>query len=167
MILDATCGGRLMYRGLDADFDPTELVFMDIREGTFIYDGPDKRIIHVKPDKIGSVTSIPWHDSSFNLVLFDPPHDNFGASSFMGTKYGSWSRADFVQKSYFANQEFHRVLKPGGLLLAKVQDNEHRDRLLIGQLTRFKLLLKIQQANTSGRATNKTFWLLFVRRSEL
>lgn len=158
-----------MYGGLHEQFDFDELVFMDIRHGPF---STGKRrgkpeIIEIDPDKLGCITKIPWPDNTFSMVLFDPPHDKWGKSSFMRVLYGSWNNEMFVHKVGPANQEFYRVLKPGGFLFVKIQDNKQRDKQLVELLSNFKLLLKIHQAPLSGRTKNKTYWMLFVRRKTI
>jgi ubiquinone/menaquinone biosynthesis C-methylase UbiE len=169
MILDATCGAKLMYKGLHEAFNQGELVFMDIREGDFPTFGRRKQgeTITVQPDKVGCITSIPWPDESFSMVIVDPPHaGRWGKNSFMAALYGSWDRDTFVRRFHKANDELYRVLKPGGVLLLKVQDNEGRDKIAERLLTKFKLLLKIQQVNSSGRTGHKTFWMHFIRKKE-
>jgi len=183
LILDATCGAKIFYKGRHKAFSPEELVFMDVREGLFstfnrrgkgrgdirateVIDGQE--YIRIEPTKVGCVTKIPWPDQSFNMVIIDPPHaGRWGKSSFMGALYGSWDRDTFVRKFYRANSEVYRVLKPGGVLFLKVQDNEGRDKIAERLLTKFRLLLKIQQVNASGRTGHKTFWMIFVRQTRI
>lgn len=68
IILDACCGGRMFW------FDKNNplTVFQDIRKEEFI--ACDGRKIAVNPDIIGDFRNMQYPDSSFKLVVFDPPH---------------------------------------------------------------------------------------------
>ena len=97
--------------------EDSRAVYMDARtlDATLC----DGRTFRVAPDVVADFRSIPFDDSSFNLVLFDPPHlKTVGKNAFFAQKYGilsdNWRsdlRAGFV--------ECFRVLKPGGVLVFK------------------------------------------------
>ena len=79
----------------------------------------DGRTFRVAPDVIADFRSLPFDDSSYSLVLFDPPHlRTVGKNAFFAQKYGILSdnwRNDL--REGFA--ECFRVLKPGGVLVFK------------------------------------------------
>lgn len=75
-------------------FNPQDdrAVFMDKRKETHeLKDSSckSKRILKVDPDLVGDFTDLPFPDSSFALVVFDPPHlVRAGKQSWMTKKYG-------------------------------------------------------------------------------
>lgn len=67
-ILDACCGGKMFY----FDKNDPRVLFQDIRRiNTTLCDG---REFVVDPDVVADFTSMPYPDSSFSAVVFDPPH---------------------------------------------------------------------------------------------
>ncbi len=75
-ILDACCGSRMCW----FDKDNPTVTFMDNREetysiGTYLTkDGDKERLLTVKPDVIADFRNMPFEDSQFYMVVFDPPH---------------------------------------------------------------------------------------------
>ena len=70
-ILDVCCGSRMFW------FNKQEkhTTYMDIRNEILYYkDRHLKRKVEIRPDVIGDFRKIPFSDSSFDLVVFDPPH---------------------------------------------------------------------------------------------
>ena len=113
MILDMTCGARLMWHQkhhLDA-------VYCDIRQGTGTLS--DGREVHINPDQVADFRRLPFPDETFTLVNFDPPHlTKAGSTSWLAKKYGvlftTWEED---LKAGF--EEAFRVLKPEGVLTLK------------------------------------------------
>ena len=86
-ILDACCGGRMFY----FDKHDSRVLFQDIRDvETTLCDG---RHFEVKPDIQADFTNMPYPDSSFSMVVFDPPHLVYsrGKKSKMVDMYGTLS----------------------------------------------------------------------------
>jgi hypothetical protein len=154
-----------MYHGLDRQFTEQEFVSIDTRHGDFQYAHrrfPKTTV--VSPDILADMRLLPFRSGIFATVMFDPPHSNFGNTSYMCLRYGSMSDADFAVTLQFVNEEFWRVLISGGCLITKVIDK--RVEVTRQLLTRFKLLLDIKHRSLSQRSKNVTHWLIFVR-SEL
>ena len=83
-ILDATCGGRMMW----FDKHNPDCLFVDKRTvpEMRLCDG---RAFSVEPDLIADFTDLPFDDDTFYLVVFDPPHlKDIGKSAYMAIKYG-------------------------------------------------------------------------------
>ena len=77
-VLDPACGGRKFY------FDKNNpiVLFGDIRDESYVQ--CDYRTLNVHPDQNLDFRSLPFGDSSFYLVIFDPPHlYNLGKTSYM------------------------------------------------------------------------------------
>lgn len=129
-----------------------ETVFMDIRElEDTLCDG---RKLIIKPDILGDFRNIPFHDNTFKLAVFDPPHlIKVGEKSWLAKKYGklneNW-QSDIKQG--FA--ECLRVLEPGGILIFKW--NEEQIRLI-------DILKTIDYVPLFGDKRSKTHWLVFMK----
>ncbi len=83
-VLDACCGSKMFY----FDKNDPRVLFQDIRAvETTLCDG---RKFIVNPDVQADFTSMPYPDSHFRMVVFDPPHllRNVGKSK-MADMYGS------------------------------------------------------------------------------
>ena len=89
-ILDVTCGPKTIW------FQKNEphTIYADKRreewEGDFGRYTKRHRHLVIDPDVICDFTDLPFPDSSFSLVVFDPPHLlNLTESSWMRKSYGS------------------------------------------------------------------------------
>jgi SAM-dependent methyltransferase len=110
------------------DKESENVIFCDNRElDAVLCDG---RTLNIHPDVVADFRNIPFPDGRFNLVVFDPPHiDNLGSKSWMALKYGVLSenwREDLRQ----GFSECMRVLKPGGVLIMKWNE----DRIKISEV---------------------------------
>nr|DAI16495.1 MAG TPA: Methyltransferase domain [Caudoviricetes sp.] len=151
-ILDACCGGRMMW----FDKADPDAIYMDIREEEFI--ACDGRRVRVHPDLIADFRDMPFGDESFKLVVFDPPHFNqLGANSYTAQKYGrlfpSWETD--LKRGF---DECMRVLEPFGILIFKWNEV---------QIPVSRLLEIFEQqplfGHKSGKAS-KTHWMCFMKR---
>lgn len=68
MILDMTCGARLMWHNKHHP----DAVYCDIRSGTETLS--DGRTVVIQPDQVVDFRQLPFPDETFTLVNFDPPH---------------------------------------------------------------------------------------------
>lgn len=96
--------------------------FCDIRKESYTL--CDGRNFKVNPNTVADFRNLPFGDESFYLVVFDPPHlFRLGQNSWMAKKYGkldeSW-REDLAR----GFDECMRVLKPGGTLVFKWNENQ-------------------------------------------
>ena len=148
-ILDVCCGGRMFY----FDKNDDRVNFCDIREEKYIL--CDGRSFEVAPDTVADFRNLPFEDESFYLVVFDPPHlVRLGRNSWMAKKYGkldeSW-RGDLAK----GFDECMRVLKPGGTLIFKWNENQIK---LAEVLKCFSVAPLLGQ-----RTTAQTHWLVFFK----
>ena len=131
-----------------------DVLFCDIRtENHTLCDG---RSLEIKPDMELDFTNLPFHDESFKLVVFDPPHlVKLGKNSWMAKKYGilnnTWQ--DDI-KAGFA--ECFRVLEPHGILIFKWNECQILT-IDILKLTEVKPLF----GHISGKRAN-THWVTFM-----
>ena len=156
-VLDACCGSRMFW------FDPTDprAVFMDNRNETHwvmdIRGGTKGRHIHIAPTVMASFTAIPFEDSTFSLVIFDPPHlTSCGESGWQAKKYGKLPKE---WREYLAAgfRECFRVLRPDGTLIFKW--NEHN--VSVSKI--LELTPKIPLFGQRCGATAKTHWIVFMK----
>lgn len=120
-VLDACCGPRMMW------FDKADprALFVDKRRETCIDHALNRGNpeIVVNPDVLADFTALPFPDSSFALVVFDPPHTFSGKRGFMAKKYGTLP-PNWREEIGQGFRECFRVLCPRGTLVFKW--NEHR-----------------------------------------
>lgn len=114
-VLDPCCGGRSFY----FDKHVGDVLFCDLhpRSETLC----DGRSFVCEPDMVVDFTDMPFDDSSFSLVVFDPPHLISGRgwqASKYGVLSGNWK--DQLKKGF---AECWRVLRTNGTLVFKW--NEH------------------------------------------
>lgn len=159
LALDPCCGSRMMW------FDKADprAIFGDIRRETVVVtdrshgrqDGT--RSLVIDPDLMMDFRDLPFPDSSFRLVAFDPPHlERAGPRSWLAAKYGKLStdwRDDL--RSGFA--ECWRVLKPEGVLVFKWNETQVKVSEVLALAPCAPMFGQV-----SGRA-GFTHWLVFMK----
>lgn len=129
-----------------------DTVYMDNRTlETNLCDG--RRLV-IAPDVEGDFRNMPFANDSFRLVVFDPPHlKRAGERSWMAMKYGVLSEtwAKDIQKGY---SESMRVLKPGGVLVFKWNEEQIKLRAILDAIGEQPLF---------GDRRAKTHWLVFMK----
>lgn len=158
-ILDACCGGRMMY----FDKHDKRVLGQDIRVVPRYKIESNGSWFEVAPDVVGDFRKMEFPDNTFSLVVFDPPHLNCGKTSFMFYKYGTLDTKtrDSDLRSGFA--ECFRVLKPGGTLVFKWSD-AFRSLKQVLELTPYKPVFS-HTARSKGKE-NKTFFVVFFKESD-
>jgi len=125
MILDATCGNRVMWKEKQVH----HVVYMD-----------KEKELRIKPTIVADLRKAPFRDKSFQAIFFDPPYywgsdnlwylipdaktyyEKFGEKRQAPRYYGVdkfASRSSLISAIYYTLKEFHRVLQPNGLLWLK------------------------------------------------
>lgn len=147
-ILDACCGSKMFW----FDKENPDVVFADNRElETTLCDG---RKLVIKPDAKIDFRDMPFEDETFNLVMFDPPHlIRAGKTSWLAQKYGilpsEWK--PYIKAGF---DECMRVLKTGGVLVFKWNEEQIKIKELLSAID-FKPLF--------GDKRSKTHWLIFMK----
>ena len=154
-ILDMCCSSRIFW----FDKSRPDVVYGDLR----IQDYEllcDNRGFEVKPEVQLDFRKLPFKNSIFRLVVFDPPHlESAGAKSFMATKYGklfdTW-RHD-IKRGF---DEGFRVLMPDGILIFKWNESQIDINEILPLSSRQPLF-----GNRSGRLS-KTHWISFMNTND-
>lgn len=156
-VLDACCGSRMFW----FDRKDSRAIFADKRRETHVL--PDvssaggSRMLEVDPDVIADFTNLPWPDSRFALVVFDPPHlVRPGKKGWQARKYGKLE-GDWKEMLRLGFAECFRVLRPEGTLIFKW--NEHE--VPVSQI----LALTPERPLVGQRCgkTAKTHWMVFMK----
>ena len=157
-ILDVTCGSRTIW----FDKNHPAAIYCDRRKEEYqnIWkndNGKAERMCIIDPDVVCDFTDLPFPDSSFPLVVFDPPH-------LLKAKETAWlvkkySKLDENWPSMIRDgfRECMRVLKPDGVLIFKWSEYDiPADKVwrAIGEKPLF--------GHHSGKKS-KTFWACFMK----
>ncbi|TCB55771.1 class I SAM-dependent methyltransferase [Acinetobacter terrae] len=150
-ILDPCCGSRMMH----FDRQNENVVYGDIRtESHILCDG---RSLEVAPDIEMDFRNMPFNDSQFNLVVFDPPHlVKASKQSWLALKYGKLNEdwREDIQKGF---AECFRVLATGGVLIFKWNETQIKVSEIL-ELTDQKPVF----GHISGKRAN-THWITFMK----
>lgn len=114
------------------------------------------------PDEIGD---------GYSLVVFDPPHDNFGANSRMAECYGhhTWDEIrDIIRRTA---AEAHRVTRPDALMAFKWNTHTHKLGTILNLIVDYWEPLVANLTSSHRRHLQRasrdteTYWVLLRRRS--
>ena len=154
-IIDVCCGGRMFW----FDKENPDVLFVDIRPpGEFTTGlGIHKRNRAIRPDKVMDFRALDVPDSSYSLVVFDPPHMvSVGENSFTAKTYGRLDKETWRDDLRKGFAECFRVLKPDGVLIFKWCEYDIPLREILA-LTPVKPLF----GHPSGKQ-QKTHWVAFM-----
>ena len=107
-ILDACCGNRIFWE----DKENVNVVFLDNRK-------------EVKPEVLGDFKKLPFNNSRFELIVFDPPHilqKGFNNKLATHNYYGILNPDTWKNDLKRGFDECFRVLKDYGTLIFKWSD---------------------------------------------
>lgn len=118
-VLDACCGSRMFW----FDRQDVRCVFLDKRRERHQLTDKNspggKRALIIEPDVKADFRKMPFKDSSFSLVVFDPPHlVHAGKKGWLAKKYGVLGE-DWQVDLAKGFAECFRVLAPTGTLVFK------------------------------------------------
>jgi hypothetical protein len=151
LILDPCCGSRMMW----FDKQNPDVEFGDKRcEEHTLCDG---RTLRIDPDVLLDFTDLPYEDSTFKLIAFDPPHlHTAGPRSWMAAKYGKLSETwqEDLRKGF---AECFRVLDSDGVLVFKWNETQVKIREVL-TLTPVQPLF----GHPTGRK-GLTHWYVFMK----
>lgn len=106
-VLDLTAGNRAIW----FDRKDPRATFVDLRPS-------------VSPDIVADSRELPAEvGEGFNLVVFDPPHKNFGANGNGSKSYGHFTSAQIIDLIRGGAREAWRVSVPGAVMAFKWNDH--------------------------------------------
>ncbi len=152
-ILDACCGGRMFW--------------FNKRHPNTLY--IDKRIAQkghrkhrpnheVKPDIIMDFRSMDFPDSSFKLIVWDPPHlKSLGETSDMRKTFGCLNNETWQSDLKRGFDECWRVLEDNGILIFKWNESE----ILVKDI--LKILKREPLFGHPTGSKSKTHWFCFMK----
>lgn len=157
LVLDVCCGPRMFW----FNKQDRRAVFVDKRsEVHTLIDRSTKageRVLVVDPDMQADFTALPFADSSFPLIVFDPPHlVRSGKKSWLARKYGRLE-GDWKAELTKGFAECFRVLSNNGTLIFKWNEYQVPVSTVLA-LTQHQPLF----GNRSGRAS-KSHWIVFMK----
>ncbi len=160
-VLDPCCCSRMMW----FDRAHPDVVYGDQRAETIAVTdrshGNDsgQRIIKITPDTLMDFRALPFPDSTFRLVAFDPPHlVRAGPKSWLAAKYGKLGE-DWREDLRAGLSECFRVLAIDGVLVFKWNEAQVKLSEVLA-LTPHKPLF----GHTSGKKAG-THWMVFMKDS--
>lgn len=147
-VLDLSAGNRAIW----FDKENPLATFLDKRES-------------VKPTVVCDTRSIP--DSvgkDFDLVVFDPPHENVGANGNMTKFYGHSTRAEIKDTIALSSKEAHRLTKINALMAFKWNDHAFKLDDVLKLMPDWQPLFGHHLRNRGGsQAKTQSFWVLLKR----
>ena len=116
-ILDPCCGQKIIYQKL---LNKT----LDGKDYKFVFGDIKKELGSIRLD----CRKLPFRDEIFDAVVFDPPYlidDGRRLGDPRRDAYGipNTTQEQIHEFFLYANTEFHRVLKPCGVLIVKCRDH--------------------------------------------
>lgn len=152
LVLDPASGSRMFY------FDKADerVLFGDIRSEQHVL--CDGRALDVNPDALMDFRDLPFEDSTFSVVIFDPPHlVRAGPRSWQAAKYGRLDRDTWRDDLRAGFAECFRVLRPEGVLIFKWAEVQ----IPVSQI----LALTDQKPLVGHRVgkQQKTHWITFIK----
>lgn len=140
------------------DKQDARALYVDKRRETVRFtDNCKERVLDIAPDVQADFTSLPFPSDAFAHVVFDPPHyKRNGDTSWMGMKYGTL-RGDWREMLQLGFAECFRVLRPGGTLIFKWNEDE----VPVGEILKLTPERPLY-GHKSGRL-NKTHWVAFLK----
>lgn len=148
-ILDISAG----FRAIWFDKDNPLCTFLDIRpecNPTFVCD------TRKLPNEIGK---------DFDLIVFDPPHENTGPNSDMAKRYGHFTRSQIIEIIVKSSSEAHRVSRENALMAFKWNDCAYDlDKVLSLMKEFWTPLFGHHMRNRGGSAAKtQTYWVMLKR----
>lgn len=153
-ILDACCGGRMMW------FDKENPLTLYIDNRKLKKEKlSNRQTFGVDPDLLMDFRKMKLENETFSLVVFDPPHlRRAGAKGWMAKKYGCLDKKTWRQDLFDGFSECFRVLKKDGVLVFKWNEHDIPMKSIL-ELTPYSPLF----GHSSGARRSKTHWIAFMK----
>ena len=149
-ILDMSAGNR----GVWFDKKHPCAVFVDLRP-------------EVKPDIVADSRALPPEvGEGYDLIVFDPPHVNFGATANMSKDFGHHTTADIRSIIEGSAREAWRVSVPDALMAFKWNDHDQSFAKVLALMAAWWEPLFGAQTAVRTKHSCTTAWVLLRRRQK-
>lgn len=119
----------------------------------------------VQPDVVADATALPPEvGNDFDLVVFDPPHKNNGASGNMAGNYGYWTADEIRRIVAGTAKEAWRITKPDALMAFKWNDHSWKLQDVLVMVSQWWEPLFGHGARGQQSHRSMTFWVMLRRR---
>lgn len=120
----------------------------------------DKRA-EVNPDIVADTTSLPESvGKDYDLVVFDPPHLNYGKNSNMSRVYGHHTTKQILETIEGTSKEAFRVTRSGALMALKWNDHDIKLQRVFDLMPQWEPLFGHLTKDGPG---SKTYWAMLRR----
>lgn len=148
-ILDLSAGNRAIW----FDKDHRDAVYVDVRP-------------EVEPTILADARSLPADlGEGFDLIVFDPPHKNNGASGNMTKNYGHHTHDEIRSIVRDTAREAHRVARPDALMAFKWNDHSIRLAIALSLMSAWWEPL-FGHGVSSQQRSSMTSWVMLRRRDQ-
>lgn len=146
-ILDMSTGKK----GIWFDKSNPLVTWLDIRPET-------------KPTFVCDTRSIPDEaGKDFDLVVFDPPHINFGAKSNFAKDYGHFTQAEIIDTIARSSKEAARVSKEKALMAFKWNDHDTKLDKVLALMPDWEPLFG-NKLKSGPNYHSMTYWVMLVKK---
>lgn len=149
-ILDLSAGNRAVWFN------------KNYRDATYVDLRPE-----VNPTVVADTRALPESlGVGFDLIVFDPPHVNFGANAEMSKTYGHHTTADIRDIIRGSAKEAHHVSRADALMAFKWNDHCQSFEKVLGLMSDWWEPLFGHKTSTRTKHSCTTQWVMLRRRSE-
>ena len=145
-ILDLSAGKRMIW----FDKNPADTIFVDLRS-------------EVAPTVVADTRRLPFESRIFDLIVFDPPHVNFGAKSNFSRDYGHHTTENIRDIVARTAQEAYRVSVPDALMAFKWNDHDQKFDLVLTLMWQWWTPLFGHKVSSRTKHSSTTGWVLLRR----
>lgn len=141
-------------KGVWFDKNYRDAVFVDIRES-------------VNPTIVADTRELPVTvGNNYDLIVFDPPHVNFGKNAELSKTYG-WHTTDEIRDIIKrSSAEAHRVSRPDALMAFKWNDHDQKLDKVMALMSEWWEPLFGHKTSSRTKHSSQTYWVL-LRRKDL
>lgn len=100
----------------------------------------------------------------YNLVVFDPPHVNFGANAAMSKTYGHHTTEQIRDIIRCSAKEAHRVTLPDALMAFKWNDHDQKLDKILALMSDWWEPLFGHATSSRTKHSCQTYWVMLRRR---
>ena len=148
-ILDMSAGNRAMWYNKNHK----DATYLDCRA-------------EVNPDIVGDSRNMPEGvGGGYNLIVFDPPHVNFGKNAEMSKTYGYHTTDEIRDIIRLSAKEAHRISLPDALMAFKWNDHDQKLERVLALMSEWWEPLFGQLTAQRTKHVCGTWWVMLKRRS--